>query len=142
MSTVLLCEYGVQYYYVSTEYNIVFSFFLLFPASLVFFSVIKYSIFSRLLESCHGGFCWKPQATLIESYCTVYSTCGQAFNLMSLKISEENKGLGIQASVFPANRSFFVIERAKERFAREKERIAPVALFLRWKGSIPNPEKI
>ena len=51
VSTVLLCEYGVQYYYVSTEYNIVFSFFLLFPASLVFFSVIKYSIFSTVFSA-------------------------------------------------------------------------------------------
>ena len=40
-------------------------------------------------------------------------------------------GLGIRSSVFRANRSFFVSERAKEWFAREKEGITPVAL-LSW----------
>ena len=34
----------------------------------------------------------------------------------------------ILVTFFGANRSFFVTERAKKRFAREKERIAPVTL--------------
>ena len=39
-------------------------------------------------------------------------------------------GFGIRSSVFRAICSFFVSERPKEWFAREKGRIAPVALLL------------
>ena len=38
-------------------------------------------------------------------------------------------GLGIRSSGFLANRSFFVIKRAKKQFAREKDRISPVSLI-------------
>ena len=39
------------------------------------------------------------------------------------------QGFVIRSLGFRVNRSFFVSERAVDRFTREKDRIAPVALF-------------
>ena len=78
--------------------------------------------------------------TIQPSYCTktipsYYSILSYHPNLSSNPTFPFTKpflpGLGICSSVFRVIRSFFVSKRAQERFAYEKERIAPIALWKR-----------
>ena len=71
----------------------------------------------------YGG--WKPIHGLVPGEPEVRSLLQQE-DTTEVRINLYYARLGIRLSVFSAKHSYFVIERAKQQFAHEKEQIALV----------------